>query len=86
MELILLDLRYPTDCSVLLFSRTFWSHILVAHLLRKYVTGFANMCQASQIYDNYSITCSAGYLAAHLLRKCVAITGTSAMKIAFGNG
>lgn len=58
MGLILLDLRYPTDCSVLLlynllrrlFSRTF----------------------AAQICDK--------------LRKCVAITGTSAMKIAFGNG
>ena len=63
MELILLDLRYPTDCSVLLFSRTFWSYILVAHFSRTF---------ASQICDR--------------LRKYTTITGTSAMKIAFGNG
>ena len=71
MELILLDLRYPTDYSVLLFykllrrlfSRTFWSHILVAHFSRTF---------ASQICDR--------------LRKYTTITGTSAMKIAFGNG
>ena len=55
-----------------LFGRTFWSHILVAHLLRKYVASFANMWQlfynllcklfghtfASQIYDNYCNSCS----------------------------
>ena len=39
-----------------LFGRTFWSHIC-----------FANMCQASQICGNYSITCSASYLVIHLL-------------------